>query len=118
VLPADRRLRASRDFTAVLRAGLRAGRPTLTVHLLPPPDGATAPACAGLIISKAVGGSVVRHRVARRLRHLLADRLPGLAPGSRLVVRAAPSAGAASSAELGRDLDAALTRLSSPRSGT
>ena len=65
----------------------------------------------GLTIGKAVGNSVIRHRTARRLRHLAASRLAGLAEGSRLVVRALPGAGEASSEELGRDLDAALARL-------
>ena len=66
---------------------------------------------AGLVVSKAVGGSVVRHRVARRLRHLLATRLPALPAGTRLVVRAAPAAATATSADLGADLDRALARL-------
>jgi ribonuclease P protein component len=63
---------------------------------------------AGLVVSKAVGGSVVRHRVSRRLRHLLAPRLRTLSPGSLLVIRALPPAASASSAELAEDLDSAL----------
>ncbi|MGB8652845.1 MAG: ribonuclease P protein component [Mycobacteriales bacterium] len=109
MLPAAHRLRSSRDFTEVVRRGRRAGRPTLTVHLRP--DAADQPARAGLVVSKAVGGSVVRHQVARRLRHLLTDRLGALPPGTRLVVRAAPPAALATSAELGADLDAALDKL-------
>ena len=107
MLPAAHRLRSSRDFTSVVRGGRRAGRPLLTVHLDNEGTGRTA----GLVVSKAVGGSVVRHRVARRLRHLLATRVPGLPDGTRLVVRAAPGAGSATSAELGADLDRALARL-------
>ena len=52
---------------------------------------------------------MVRHRVSRRLRALLRDRIDRLPPGSLLVVRAAPAASAADSASLARDLDAALT---------
>ncbi len=63
---------------------------------------------AGLVVSKAVGGSVVRHRVSRRLRHLLAPRLATLPRGSRVVVRALPPAAASTSAELAVDLDAGL----------
>ena len=125
MLSVAHRLRSSTEFTEVVRRGRRAGRPTLTVHLLPPsatepsatepaaPSAieSTAPARAGLVVSKAVGGSVVRHQVARRLRHLLRDRMAGLPVGSRLVVRAAPAAGSASSQLLGADLDAALSRL-------
>lgn len=63
---------------------------------------------AGLVVSKAVGGAVVRHRVSRRLRHLLATRLDALPAGARVVVRALPPAAAATSSELGSDLDAGL----------
>jgi ribonuclease P protein component len=61
-------------------------------------------------VSKAVGNSVVRHAVTRRLRHVVRPRLTGLPSGSRLVVRALPAAATASSAELTSDLDAALER--------
>lgn len=110
MLPASSRLRASTDFTEVLRSGSRAGRTTLTVHLLPGRPGDTAPPRAGLVVSKAVGGSVVRHQVSRRLRHVLRAPLAGLPAGSRLVVRAAPAAATASSAALATDLASALSR--------
>ncbi len=71
---------------------------------------------AGFVVSKAVGGSVVRHRVVRRLRHLMRPRLDQLPPGVGVVVRALPPAATATSAELAADLDAglqaALPRLS------
>jgi ribonuclease P protein component len=63
---------------------------------------------AGFIVSKAVGGAVVRNTVARRLRALVGQRLVSLPPGSALVVRALPAAAHASSAELASDLDACL----------
>lgn len=59
-------------------------------------------------MSKAVGGSVVRHAVTRRLRHLVAPRLEALPAGASVVVRALPPAATATSAELGSDLDGAL----------
>lgn len=62
-------------------------------------------------MSKAVGGAVIRTQVKRRLRHLLAARLPALPAGAILVVRALPAAAAADSAALGSDLDRALERL-------
>ena len=111
MLPRERRLTRRTDFTEVVRGGRRAGRPLLTVHLAPPaPTVDGPPARAGLVVSKAVGGSVVRSRVARRLRHLLRDRLAGLPAGTRVVVRAAPPAATADSAALGADLDAALAK--------
>jgi len=42
----------------------------------------------GLIISKSVGGSVKRHRVARKVRHAVAPALSSLPTGSLLVIRA------------------------------
>ncbi len=117
MLSRSARLHRSADFSEVVRHGRRAARPLLTVHLLTaPPDAAPAPARAGLVVSKAVGGSVVRSTVSRRLRHLLRDRVGALPDGTRLVVRAAPAAGAADSDALGADLDAALSRVLPARS--
>jgi ribonuclease P protein component len=67
------------------------------------------------VVSRAVGGSVVRHRVTRRLRHLVRDRLADLPPGARLVVRALPPAAEAPSSALAEDLDAGLRTASAHR---
>ena len=42
----------------------------------------------GLIISKSVGNSVVRHRIARQIRHASFNYLSILPAGSLLVIRA------------------------------
>lgn len=66
------------------------------------------PAQAGLIISKSVGGSVVRHKVARQLRHTLKDLLALLPDGAHVVVRALPgSAGQ----NLGKDLNQLIPKV-------
>jgi ribonuclease P protein component len=109
VLPVASRLTHRDEFASTIRRGRRAGRSRLVVHLncdAHEPDG--SPSRAGFVVSKAVGNAVVRHRVARRLRHVVAPRLATLPPGSRLVVRALPPAAVATSAELGADLDAGL----------
>jgi ribonuclease P protein component len=93
------------------------GRPRLVVHAITPEEvarlGVAVPGDTrvGFVVSKAVGNSVVRHRVSRRLRHLLRDRLGTVVPGCTLVVRALPAAAEAASAELGNDIDSALRRL-------
>jgi ribonuclease P protein component len=112
VLPRAARLRRSEDFREVMRRGARAGRRRLVVHAVQSTDPSAATPRAGFVVSKAVGNSVVRHRVSRQLRHLVLHRLGTVPPGSSLVVRALPPAATASSAELGADLDAALKRLS------
>jgi ribonuclease P protein component len=103
-------MRRSADFAAVLRSGRRVGTPTLVLHHRPALR-ETGPALVGLVVARTVGNSVVRHRVSRRLRAQLAARLSVLPPGSGTVVRARPAAGAAASAELGRDLDSGLRRV-------
>jgi ribonuclease P protein component len=105
MLPAGSRLTHRDDFSTAVKRGRRSGRARLVVHLHGTGTGRPR---AGFVVSKAVGGSVVRHRVARRLRHLVAPRLATLPPGALLVVRALPPAAAASFAELAADLDAGL----------
>ena len=68
MLPAPARLRRREDFTLAVRRGRRAGRDTLVAHYLAP-DGAVPVARAGFVVGRAVGNSVVRHRVSRQLRH-------------------------------------------------
>lgn len=117
------RLTAGEDFRSVLRGRgdgrrrQRTGTDLLVVHVsLPPRPGATATAedarCprVGLVVSKAVGNAVVRNRTARRLRHLMADRVGDLPPAGDVVVRALPPAAGASSEELAAALDHALGR--------
>ena len=43
------------------------------------------PPTAGFVVSKAIGGAVVRNRVKRRLRHLMSARIGSLPAGSRVV---------------------------------
>ncbi|MDP9814953.1 ribonuclease P protein component [Spirilliplanes yamanashiensis] len=68
-------------------------------------------------MSKAVGNAVVRNKVKRRLRHLVAQRLPALPPGATLIVRAQPGAHAKAYPQLEADLDAALAAARRPRHG-
>jgi ribonuclease P protein component len=122
VLPARARLRRRPEFTTVVRSGRRAGRPTMVLHFLPErPErtgGGSATslepprvARAGFVVGKAVGNSVVRHRVTRRLRAVVGAELHRLPVTADLVVRARPEAGDATSAVLRRDLTAGLDRL-------
>jgi ribonuclease P protein component len=123
------RLTESAGFVAATRRGRRAGTRTLVLHLgtAPhPPGGETAAGAAGggdgvrigFVVSRAVGGAVVRNRVKRRLRHLVRSRIDTLPPDAVLVVRALPAAAEASGATLERDLDAALSRLAGPATGS
>lgn len=91
--------------------GQRVGSRLLVVHTHCPPDRRDAPTRVGFVVSKAVGGAVLRNRTKRRLRHLCAARLVAVGPGLDIVIRANPAAGEASSAELAAALDAAVRTL-------
>lgn len=65
----------------------------------------------GLIVSKAVGNAVIRHRVARRLRHMCAQVQAELPAEADIVIRALPGSAAADSDDLLRQLRAALRKL-------
>jgi ribonuclease P protein component len=110
VLPSGQRMRQRAEFTLAVRRGVRAGRPNIVTHLLRR-DEIDAEPLAGFIVARTVGNAVVRNKVRRRLRHLVADRVPRLPRGSLLVVRANPKAASAGHDDLAADLDSALDRL-------
>lgn len=136
MLPAQSRVHRPREFRAVVRRGVRAGRQTLVVHASraadetlvgdPEPklftgsvdnslESASIPTAdsaaprVGFIVSKAVGNAVTRNRVKRRLRHLSRGLLEATPPHTLIVVRALPSASSHPDA-LADELDAAWTQ--------
>ncbi len=100
-------MRDGQEFKQAVRRGRKAAEPAMVVHVVPGTDGVTS---VGFVVSKAVGNAVVRNRVKRRLRHLTAARIDDVPAGSRIVVRARPSAAAATSAQLDEQLGSALER--------
>jgi ribonuclease P protein component len=86
----------------------------VVVHLFSPsgaqPDDAE-PARVGFVVNKAVGNAVLRNRVHRRLRAVMAARISELPAGSLTVVRALPAAATSSYDELVADVDGALKRV-------
>ena len=80
------RLTESGDFARATKSGLRYSTTNFVGYLYP--TGQKQPARAGLIISKNVGGSVTRHRIARQIRHVLRETYTQLPEGSLFVVRA------------------------------
>lgn len=117
MLPAGSRLRTKSDFTAVLRGpgGTRVGNRLLVVHLGAVGARTGLSPRVGLVVSKAVGGAVVRNRVKRRLRAVCAAVLSQVPEGVDVVVRANPASAEATFRELaeafGSLLRTALTRM-------
>ena len=99
-------MRASGEFRDTLRHGVRAARPTLVLHAQ---QLTSPPSRVGFVVSRAVGGAVVRNRVKRRLRHLAAEHLDETVPMA-IVVRALPAA-SQQPERLGDDLAGAWTTV-------
>ncbi len=88
MLPVDARLTQSSDFARATKSGIRVTTQHFVGYLYISPVTNDASAKCGLIISKAVGGSVKRHRVARKVRHAITPLIASLPTGSLLVIRA------------------------------
>jgi ribonuclease P protein component len=112
VLPASTRVRRRVEFATALR-GSRVRADSLVLHYgVLPPDAYVPPPRAAVIVSRAVGGAVVRNRVRRQLRHLLPPVLERMPSGAVLLVRALPSAAGQSSGVMAGALTKAYARLS------
>ena len=88
MLPADARLTSSSDFARATKSGIRVTTEHFVGYLFISPVTNNASAKCGLIINKTVGGSVKRHRLARKVRHAVAPHIVELPLGSLFVIRA------------------------------
>jgi ribonuclease P protein component len=88
VLPKNARLTISADFARATKSGTRVTTENFVGYLyISPVTNNDHPKC-GLIVNKGVGGSVARHKLARKIRHAVAPQLTKLPNGSLLVIRA------------------------------
>lgn len=124
MLAKPHRVRASQDFSAIMRGGAKAGTSTVVASVLirqttSPHERQNRPAAAwrcGFIVSKAVGNAVTRHRTTRRLRHIVADLLHSgvvaLPEDGRaeIVIRALAESPRADHARLTADVSSGLRR--------
>lgn len=110
MLPSEVRLRKSLEIAQTLKAGKRYPAKFLVFHIAP---GLTSRTRFAFAVGKNVGNSVVRHKVIRRLRHLVMDNYTKFPTSSDVVVRALPGIDTASHAELQSSFEAALTKVGS-----
>ena len=88
MLPKNARLTISADFARATKSGTRVTTENFVGYLyISPVTNHDLPKC-GLIINKSVGGSVMRHALARKVRHAVSPQLSKLPTGSLLVIRA------------------------------
>jgi ribonuclease P protein component len=116
VLPRHLRLTRPEDFRRTIRSGRKAVTDAVVVHglvdsgLVAQERGGAQSPRIGVTVNKAVGGSVVRHRVARQIRHAVAERAEELPLGSTWVFRALPAAaqGASVASDVHQGIDKIL----------
>ena len=96
----------------VVRRGARCAGAATVTHVVV--TGEERAARFGFIVSKAVGGAVVRNTVRRRLKAVCAEALPGVAPGADIVIRALPSAATAPFSQLRTEVLRCLARRARP----
>lgn len=111
MLPRANKLTSPAEFTRTIRGGQRSGTKRVVVHYRDHAGEEVAQVGGprfGLIVSKAVGNAVIRHRTSRRLRHICLGLLPDVSCTADIVIRALPSAGGSTSDELMQDLKKAL----------
>ena len=107
------RISNSADFAKATKSGLRSTTNSLVGYLhLSNSD--QNPRC-GLIINKSVGNSVVRHNVARKIRHIISANLISLPAGSLLVVRALPASNTADLKSETTELISKLVKKAEPK---
>ena len=86
MLPNSARIKSSSDFARATKSGRRITSDSLIGYLYS--SNSNNPAKLGLIVGKTVGNSVVRHRIARQIRHAARENLNSLPNGTLFVVRA------------------------------
>lgn len=102
------RLRKSPEISRTLKSGRRYPAKFLVFHIA---QGSTKDSRFAFAVGKNVGNSVIRHKITRRLRHLVISNYSKFPTGSDVVVRALPGIETASHQELQDNFDFALAKV-------
>jgi len=86
VLALRNRLTSPEDFSRTTKQGVRSATQSLAGYLLT--DTELNSPKIGYIVSRTIGGSVVRHKVTRQLKHISRENLNTLPTDSLVVIRA------------------------------
>ena len=89
VLPRAHRVVRADDFRRAVRHGRRTSTPSVVLYLLTSEPGGPR---FGVIVSKQVGGAVVRNHVRRRIQAICAGAMAMAQSSDLVVVRALPGA--------------------------
>ena len=90
MLPKQNRLTSTKDFQNVTKTGVRVYSDVVVIYALANPT-SQKNSQVGLIVSKVVGNSVVRHKVSRHIRSVVKDLLETIPGNIQIVIRALPA---------------------------
>jgi len=96
------------DFRSAVRRGRRVSTSSAVLHVLD--RHASGPTRFGFIVTKAVGGAVIRNTIRRRLRAISHEVLPEIGDGRDVVVRALPGSDAVPWVTLHAEIAEAIQR--------
>lgn len=105
MLPRVHRITDGDELRRVSRKGVRHVTPFFVAAIV----ATEGPTRVGFVVSKQVGGAVVRNRVKRRLRDLALRSIAVSSTGRDFVIRALPLARDASFAELAREWERVIS---------
>jgi ribonuclease P protein component len=112
MLPRANRVVTAVDFRGTLRKGRRVSTSSAQVYVVR--QASSGPTRFGFIVSKAVGNSVTRNLVTRRLRSIGRDYVRSQPIGFDVVIRALPGSPAVSWATLQSEILNGLERSTAP----
>jgi ribonuclease P protein component len=104
---ANRIVRAD-DYRNTVRRGRKSGTAHSVVYVRRRDDDAVR---FGFIVAKTVGNAVARNTVRRRLKHVCHDILPGVPPGTDVVIRALPGSPDVPWSTLLRDISGVVDKV-------
>ncbi len=102
MLARGNRITRGADYKAVVRGGRRCASANAVTYIVT--TGEQRPSRFGFIVSKQVGGAVVRNTVRRRFKAASAQLLQDMNVGTDIVVRALPASAHAPFHQLRADL--------------
>ena len=112
MLAKPNRVTQAHDFKTIVRRGRRFVSDTMVLYVLPTESDVSR---FGFIVTKAVGGAVVRNSVRRRLRSASHDLLATVGAGNDVVVRALPASVEATWATLHSEIAGGLSTIARRR---
>lgn len=90
MLPKKNRLTSTKDFQNVTKNGVRVYSDIAVIYALANPT-SQKNSEIGLIVSKVVGNSVVRHKISRHIRNIVKEILETIPGNIQIVIRALPA---------------------------